>query len=202
MPALETLEADGSWSMRVVPNKYPAFDGDDAFAVQNLGPVHVQAEASGIHEVFVYSPEHHGGLPQRHPKIAAEVERGSAALIRDLKQRGLLEDTLVVWGGEFGRTVYRQGGNATSYGRDHHPRCFSIWLAGGGIKGGSSYGQTDDWCYNVVDRDTTGVHVHDLNATILHALGLDHRRLTYQFQGLDFKLSGVEPAKVVEDILL
>ncbi len=157
----------------------------------------------GVRFVQIYHRgwDHHGGLPQRHPKIAAEVDRGSAALITDLKERGMLDDTLVVWGGEFGRTVYRQGGNATSYGRDHHPRCFSIWMAGGGVKGGTSYGETDDWCYNLVDRDTNGVHVHDLNATILHLLGLDHRRLTYKFQGLDHRLTGVEEARVVKDVL-
>ncbi len=119
----------------------------------------------------------------------------------DLRRRGMLDDTLVVWGGEFGRTVYRQGGNETNYGRDHHPRCFSIWMAGGGIKGGISYGETDDWCYNIVDRDRHGVHVHDLNATILHLLGLDHRRLSYKFQGLDYRLTGVEDHRVVKEII-
>ncbi len=142
--------------------------------------------------------DHHGGLPTRHPKIAKEVDQGSAALVQDLKQRGLLDDTLVIWGGEFGRTVYRQGGNERSFGRDHHPRCFSIWMAGGGVQGGISYGETDDWCYNIVDK---GVHVHDLNATILHLLGMDHRRLTYRFQGLDFRLTGVEDHNPVRDIL-
>ncbi len=141
--------------------------------------------------------DHHGGLPSRHPKIAREVDQGSAALVQDLKQRGMLDDTLVIWGGEFGRTVYRQGGNATSYGRDHHPRCFSIWLAGGGIKAGHAHGQTDDWCYNVVDG---GVHVHDLNATILHLMGLDHERLTYFFQGRHYRLTDVH-GHVVSSIL-
>jgi hypothetical protein len=145
--------------------------------------------------------DHHGNLPVRHAKIAKEVDQGSSALILDLKQRGLLKDTLVIWGGEFGRTVYRQGGNATTYGRDHHPRCFSIWMAGAGIKGGSSYGQTDDWCYNIVDKERHGVHVHDLNATILHQLGIDHKKLSYRFQGLDFRLTGVEESRVVKDIL-
>ena len=103
----------------------------------------------------------------------------------------MLEDTLVIWGGEFGRTVYRQGGNANSYGRDHHPRCFSIWMAGGGIKGGMSFGETDDWCYNIVDKDSKGVHIHDLNATILHLLGINHERLTYRFQGRHYRLTDV-----------
>jgi hypothetical protein len=135
--------------------------------------------------------DHHSNLPNRHPRIAREVDQGSSALIRDLKERGMLEDTLVIWGGEFGRTVYRQGGNANSYGRDHHPRCFSIWMAGGGIKGGMSFGETDDWCYNIVDKDSKGVHIHDLNATILHLLGINHERLTYRFQGRHYRLTDV-----------
>jgi hypothetical protein len=145
--------------------------------------------------------DNHGNLPMRHAKIAKEVDQGSAALIQDLKQRGMLKDTLVIWGGEFGRTVYRQGGNATSYGRDHHPRCFSIWLAGAGIKGGMTYGETDDWCYNIVDKERHGVHVHDLNATILNQLGMNHQKLSYRFQGLDYRLTGVERPRVVKDIL-
>lgn len=156
----------------------------------------------GVRFIQIYHRgwDHHGGLPQRHPKIAKEVDQGSAGLILDLKQRGLLKDTLVVWGGEFGRTVYKQGGG-NSFGRDHHPRCFSIWLAGGGIKGGMSYGETDDWAYNIVDRDTSGVHVHDLNATIMHLLGIDHRRLSYRFQGLDYRLTGVEEHSPVLPVL-
>ena len=144
--------------------------------------------------------DHHSNLPGRHPKIAKEVDQGSAALIQDLKQRGMLDDTLIVWGGEFGRTVYRQGKSATAYGRDHHPRCFSIYLAGGGIQGGLRYGQTDDFCYNIVDRGNTGVHVHDLNATILHQLGFDHERLTYFFQGRHYRLTDVH-GKVVKGVL-
>lgn len=146
--------------------------------------------------------DHHGNLPSRHAKIAKEVDQGSAGLVLDLKQRGLLKDTLVIWGGEFGRTVYRQGGNATNFGRDHHPRCFSIWMAGAGIKGGLTYGETDDWGYNVLDKERHGVHVNDLNATILHQLGIDHKRLSYKFQGLDYRLTGVEESRVVKDILV
>ena len=158
----------------------------------------------GVRFIQIYHRgwDHHGGLPGRHPKLAKEVDQGSAALVMDLKQRGMLEDTLVVWGGEFGRTVYRQGGNESSYGRDHHPRCFSIWMAGGGVRGGISYGETDDWGYNIIDRDRYGVHVHDLNATILHLMGLDHEKLSYRYQGLDYRLTGVEPHKPVKDILL
>ena len=156
----------------------------------------------GVRFVQIYHRgwDHHGGLPGRHPKIAKEVDQGSSALIQDLKQRGMLDDTLVIWGGEFGRTVYRQGGNAKSYGRDHHPRCFSIWMAGGGVKGGVRYGKTDDYCYNIVDRENTGVHVHDLNATILNQLGFNHERLTYFFQGRHYRLTDVH-GKVVKPIL-
>ena len=155
----------------------------------------------GVRFIQVYHRgwDHHGRLPARHPKIAKEVDQGSAALIQDLKQRGLLEDTLVVWGGEFGRSVYKQGGG-NNFGRDHHPRCFSIWMAGGGIKPGIRYGQTDDWCYNIVDRESSGVHVHDLNATIMHLLGFDHERLTYRFQGRDYRLTDVH-GRVVNDVL-
>lgn len=112
----------------------------------------------------------------------------------------MLDDTLVVWGGEFGRTVYRQGGNEKEFGRDHHPRCFSIWLAGGGVKSGFSYGETDDWSYNILNKENEGVHVHDLNATILHLLGMDHEQLTYRFQGRDFRLTDVH-GRVVNPIL-
>lgn len=154
----------------------------------------------GVRFVQIYHRgwDHHSGLPSRHPKLAKEVDQGSAALVLDLKQRGLLDDTLVIWGGEFGRTVYRQGGNETDFGRDHHPRCFSIWMAGGGIKAGYRYGETDDWCYNIA-RDP--MHVHDLNATLLHTLGINHEQLTYRFQGRDYRLTDVH-GSVVEDILV
>ena len=141
--------------------------------------------------------DHHGNIPGRHPKITKETDQGSAALVMDLKERGLLKDTLIIWGGEFGRTVYRQGGNAKTIGRDHHPRCFSMWMAGGGVKGGMIYGETDDWCYNIA-KDP--VHVHDLNATILHLLGINHERLTYRYQGRDYRLTDVH-GKVVKKML-
>ena len=141
--------------------------------------------------------DNHGGLPTNIPKQCQDVDQAQAALLADLKQRGLLEETLVIWGGEFGRTVYGQGGNQTDYGRDHHGRCFSMWLAGGGIKPGIVYGETDDYGYNIV-RDP--VHVHDLNATLLYCLGIDHERLTYRFQGRDFRLTDVE-GQVVRGIL-
>jgi hypothetical protein len=142
--------------------------------------------------------DQHGNLPKGIRKQCAATDRASAALISDLKQRGLLDDTLVVWGGEFGRTVYCQGRlNETEYGRDHHPRCFTMWLAGGGVKPGLTIGETDDYSYNVA---ADPVHVHDLQATILHCLGIDHTRLTYKFQGRDFRLTDVH-GEVVAKVL-
>ena len=141
--------------------------------------------------------DQHGGLPANMPKQCRDIDQAQAALITDLKQRGMLEDTLIIWGGEFGRTVYGQGGLQDNYGRDHHGRCFSMWLAGGGIRPGQVYGQTDDYGYNIV-RDP--VHIHDLNATILQCLGFDHERLTYRYQGRDFRLTDIH-GKVVEPLL-
>lgn len=140
-------------------------------------------------QLFHRGWDQHTKLPAQLPGQCRDTDQPSAALVRDLAQRGLLEDTLVVWGGEFGRTVYCQGRlTADDYGRDHHPRCFSIWLAGGGIRGGITHGETDDFNYNIV-RDP--VHVHDLNATILHCLGIDHTRLTFKFQGRHHRLTDV-----------
>ena len=142
--------------------------------------------------------DHHAELPANLPKRCKEVDQASAALVTDLAQRGMLDDTLVIWGGEFGRTVYCQGHlTATDYGRDHHGRCFTMWLAGGGTKPGLTFGETDDYSYNIV-KDP--VHVHDLQATILHCLGIDHKRLTYRFQGRDFRLTDVS-GQVVEKVL-
>jgi hypothetical protein len=142
--------------------------------------------------------DHHGGLPKGLPKLCRETDQPTAALIADLKQRGMLDDTLVVWGGEFGRTVYCQGRlTADDYGRDHHPRCFTVWMAGGGIKPGMTIGATDDYGYNVVERP---VHVFDLQATILHCLGVDHTRLTYKFKGRHFRLTDVA-GEVVKEIV-
>ena len=142
--------------------------------------------------------DHHGGLPERMVQQCKETDQASAALIQDLKMRGLLDETLVVWGGEFGRTVYCQGPiTETTYGRDHHPRCFSLWLAGGGIKPGMVLGETDDYSYNIV-RDP--VHIHDIQATMLNQLGLDHTKLTYRFQGRDFRVTDIH-GKVVPEIL-
>ena len=131
----------------------------------------------------------HGGLPNQLRARCRETDQATAGLIQDLKQRGLLDETLIIWGGEFGRTVYCQGTlTDKTYGRDHHPRCFTIWMAGGGIKPGLSYGQTDDYSYNIV-KDP--VSVHDLHATILHCLGIDHKKLTYRFQGRHYRLTDV-----------
>jgi hypothetical protein len=143
--------------------------------------------------------DQHGDLPRDLPLQCGDVDQASAALLADLKQRGMLDETLVIWGGEFGRTVYAQGGlNLAAYGRDHHPRCFSIWMAGGGIKPGLTYGTTDDFGFNVVENP---VPVHDLHATILHCLGIDHERLTYKFQGRYYRLTDVH-GRVVQDLLV
>lgn len=149
-------------------------------------------------QIFIRGWDQHGSLPRDIANQCRDVDQGQAALVRDLKQRGLLEDTLVIWGGEFGRTIYCQGGlTRENYGRDHHPRCFTMWMAGGGIKPGITYGKTDEFSYNIVENP---VHIHDLNATILHNLGVDHKRLTYRFQGRDFRLTDVH-GNVVHDIL-
>ena len=143
--------------------------------------------------------DHHNSVTRDLPLQCQDVDRAQGALIKDLRQRGLLDDTLVVWGGEFGRTVYCQGKlTPDQYGRDHHPRCFTMWLAGGGIKPGITYGETDEFSYNIVENP---VSAHDLHATMLHCLGIDHNRLTFKTQGLDMKLTGVEPAKVIKELL-
>ena len=147
-------------------------------------------------QVFHRGWDHHSNVQQHLPNLARETDQGSAALIADLKQRGMLDETLVIWAGEFGRTVYSQG-NPQNFGRDHHPRCFSIWMAGGGIKSGLSYGQTDDYCYNITENP---MHVHDFHATLLHCLGIDHERLSYRFQGRDYRLTDVH-GKVAKQIL-
>jgi uncharacterized protein (DUF1501 family) len=149
-------------------------------------------------QLFHRGWDQHVKLPEQIRYQCEATDRASAALITDLKQRGLLDDTLVVWGGEFGRTVYCQGKlTETDYGRDHHPRCFTIWMAGGGIKPGVTYGATDDFSYNVTENP---VHVHDLHATILHCLGIDHKRLTFKFQGRHYRLTDVH-GTVVRDVL-
>lgn len=166
-------------------------------------------------QIFHRGWDAHGGLPREHGNQCKDIDQGCAALIMDLKQRGMLDDTLVVWGGEFGRTAYCQG-NLTrqNYGRDHHPRCFTTWMAGGGIKPGITYGKTDDFGYNIAHEDGTPMtpqpdkaewtpgtmHIHDLNATILHLLGIDHRKLTHRYQGRDFRLTDVH-GHVIQDLI-
>jgi hypothetical protein len=166
-------------------------------------------------QIFHRGWDAHGNLHGEHTNQAKDVDQGSAALIMDLKRLGMLDDTLVVWGGEFGRTTYCQGKlKKENYGRDHHPRCFSVWMAGGGVKAGTTYGRTDDYGYNIAHPDGTpmrpkpdkhkwtpgSVHVHDLNATILHLLGINHKKLTYRYQGRDFRLTDVH-GHVVKDLI-
>jgi hypothetical protein len=142
--------------------------------------------------------DQHGNLPNEIRTMARSVDQPSAALVKDLRQRGLLDDTLVIWGGEFGRTSYSQGKlTKETYGRDHHPRCFTLWMAGGGTRAGTVYGETDDFGYNIARNP---VHVHDFQATLLHLLGVDHERLTFKYQGRRFRLTDVH-GKVVKGLL-
>ncbi len=150
-------------------------------------------------QIFLRTWDQHSNLPKNIGVMAEDSDRPTAGLIEDLKRRGMLDDTLVIWGGEFGRTVYSQGTlKPDNYGRDHHPRCFSMWMAGGGVKPGVSYGETDDFSYNIA-KDP--VHIRDLHATILHQFGFDHNKLTFKFQGLDQKLTGVLPARVIPELI-
>jgi hypothetical protein len=155
----------------------------------------------GVRFVQIYHNnwDHHSDVNGRMPDQCRDIDQPCHALIEDLKQRGMFEDTLIIWGGEFGRTIYSQGGlTKENYGRDHHPRCFSMWMAGGGAKGGAIYGETDDFSYNIV-KDP--LHISDFHATILHLLGFQHDRFTYRFQGLDGRLTGVEPAKIIKALI-
>jgi hypothetical protein len=150
-------------------------------------------------QLFHMGWDHHGGLPNAIRGQCRDTDQATTALLVDLRQRGLLDDTLVVWGGEFGRTIYSQGGlTAENYGRDHHPRCYSLFLAGAGVRKGHTHGVTDDYCYNTVEG---GVHVNELNATILHLLGIDHEKLTFPHLGLQARLTGVEAVKPVREIM-
>jgi uncharacterized protein (DUF1501 family) len=166
-------------------------------------------------QIFHRGWDAHGNLPREHESQCKDIDQGCAALIKDLRRLGMLDETLVVWGGEFGRTAYCQGKlTKDNYGRDHHPRCFTVWLAGGGVKAGITYGRSDDFGYNIADSDgnplrpqpgkeqwTPGtMHIHDLNATILHLLGIDHKRLTYRYQGRDFRLTDVH-GHVIRDLI-
>ena len=150
-------------------------------------------------QIYINNWDTHGNVAGRLPMQCKDVDQACWGLVQDLKARGMLEDTLIIWGGEFGRTVYSQGGlSRQNYGRDHHPRCFTMWMAGGGSRPGQIYGETDDFSYNIV-KDP--VHIRDFHATVLHLLGFDHERLTYRHLGLDQKLTGVEHARVIKDLL-
>jgi hypothetical protein len=155
----------------------------------------------GVRFIQVYHNnwDHHSNVSGRLPDQCKDVDQPCYALLEDLRQRGMLDDTLIIWGGEFGRTIYTQGNlSRDNYGRDHHPRCFSMWMAGGGAKGGTIYGETDDFSYNIV-RDP--IHISDFHATVLHLLGYDHERLTFKHQGLDQRLTGVLPTQVIRDLI-
>ncbi len=155
----------------------------------------------GVRFIQIYHNnwDHHGNLVGRMADQCKDVDQPCHGLIQDLKNRGLLDETLVIWGGEFGRTIYSQGGlSHENYGRDHHPRCFTMWMAGGGSRPGTVYGETDEFSYNIT-KDP--VHIRDFHATVLHLLGFDHRRFTYRHQGLDQKLTGVEPARVIKELM-
>lgn len=153
----------------------------------------------GVRFIQLYHQDwdHHGGLPGALPKLCKETDQPAAALVKDLKRCGLLEDTLVIWGGEFGRTNYCQGKIQSNFGRDHHPRCYSIWMAGGGVRAGSVYGETCEFGYNIT---VDGLHIHDLHATMMHLLGIDHERLTYKFQGRRYRLTDIH-GKLVPGLL-
>lgn len=155
----------------------------------------------GVRFIQVYHNnwDHHANVNARMPSQCKDVDQPCFALLEDLKQRGMLDDTLVIWGGEFGRTIYSQGGlSSDNYGRDHHPRCFTMWMAGGGSRGGQIYGETDDFSYNIV-KDP--IHIRDFHATVLHLMGFEHDRFSVKYQGLDQKLTGVEEAHVIKDLL-
>ncbi len=179
---------------------YGAQPGKASFANNCLLARRLVERGVRLIELYDADWDHHSGLDKNLPRKCKQTDQGIAALITDLKRRGLLDDTLIIWGSEFGRTPLRQGGNATGNsvsGRDHHKDAFTMWLAGGGVRGGVSYGRTDDFGMDIVEN---GVHVHDLNATILHLLGIDHERLTYRYQGREFRLTDVH-GHVVRPIL-
>ena len=197
VPELMELKSESAETLAL----YGAEPGKASFANNCLYARRLIERGVRIVELYDADWDHHGGLATRLPGKCKDVDRAMAGLVQDLKQRGLLDETLVVWGSEFGRTPLRQGadgsGSETKPGRDHHKDAYCMWLAGGGIKGGTAYGKTDDFGFNVVDES---VHVHDLNATILHLLGLDHERLTFKYQGREFRLTDVE-GRVVSEIL-
>jgi hypothetical protein len=150
-------------------------------------------------QVYLNNWDHHANVAGRLPSQCLDIDQSTYGLITDLKNRGLLDSTLIIWGGEFGRTIYSQGGlSKENYGRDHHPRCFTMWMAGGGIQGGKIYGETDDFSYNII-KDP--VHIRDFHATILHLMGIDHSQFSVKAMGLDLKLTGVEPSRVIQELI-
>ncbi|MCD0463645.1 DUF1501 domain-containing protein [Roseiconus lacunae] len=215
-PEIQTTIAQQEMAFRMQRSVPELTDlGDETEATLNLYGSEVQKSGSfarncllarrmierGVRfvQLFHRGWDHHVGLPKKLRGQAYDVDQPCAGLIRDLKQRGLLDETLIVFAGEFGRTTFCQGKlTPNNYGRDHHPRCFTGWVAGGGIRGGMEFGQTDEFSYNIAEKP---VHVRDLNATILHQLGIDHESLTFPFRGLDQRLTGVEEAHVVKEIL-
>ncbi|QEG01711.1 hypothetical protein Mal15_57890 [Stieleria maiorica] len=184
---------DMSGEPQHIIDSYGCTPGDGSFASNCLLARRLAERGVRFIQLYHRGWDHHGGVKAGVAKTAELVDRGTAALVHDLKQRGMLDETLIVWGGEFGRTPMAQGS-----GRDHHIKGFSMWMAGGGIRRGTSYGATDEFGYNAVENK---VHVRDFHATMLHLLGIDHKRLTFKFQGLDFRLTGVEEAEVVHELL-
>jgi hypothetical protein len=183
---------DMSGEPKHIVDLYGCRPGDGSFASNCLLARRLAERGVRFIQLYHRGWDHHGGVKGGVVKTASLVDQGTSALLKDLKQRGMLEDTLIVWGGEFGRTPMAQGS-----GRDHHIKGYSMWMAGGGVRGGTTYGATDDFGYNAVDKK---VHVRDFHATMLHLLGIDHSRFTYKFQGLDFRLTGVEEAQVIQDL--
>ena len=196
VPELMSIDGETQETLEL----YGAQAGKASFANNCLLARRLIERGVRLIELYDSDWDHHGNIETRLPQKCQETDRPIAALIKDLRRRGLLDETLIVWGSEFGRTPLRQGGNAKDSGlsgRDHHKDAFTMWLAGGGVRGGVSYGRSDDFGMDVAQD---GVHVHDLNATVLHLLGLDHERLTYRYQGREFRLTDVH-GHVVREIL-
>jgi hypothetical protein len=196
VPELTDLstESQNTWDLYGEAAKQPGTFANSVLMARRLSERGVR-----FTQIYHNNWDHHGNVGGRMPSQCKDVDQPCAALIQDLKQRGMLDSTLVIWGGEFGRTIYSQGGlSHDNYGRDHHPRCFTMWMAGGGVKGGTIYGETDEFSYNIV-RDP--VHIRDLHATVLDLMGIDHERFSYKHLGLDQRLTGVEPAKVIRELI-
>ncbi len=186
-------EPESTWKLYGENAKKPGTFGANCIRARRLAERGVR-----FIQLFHRGWDQHGSLPSKIRQQCEDIDRPAAALVKDLEQRGMLDETLVVWGGEFGRTIYSQGKlTKNNHGRDHHGRCFTMWMAGAGIKKGFEYGRTDDYAYNILENP---MHIRDLNASMLHAIGVDHEQLTFPYQGLDMRLTGVEGAKVVHDL--